>query len=224
MKDPIKEGFRNSFGEVLLPSFERSVQSMFSQINQTFQAGLEERVSAPFEARGAVQGLYQAEANLRQATEHHERIAASLGAAAAQAAVADPAQTIQQHLDAANTEEAFRVALSQSDVSLVVSLCSRLGVSVLNASPPVLSQPSLCSLVQQLGFELEDEIKVKMEWLQAALLVLDVSDRVTSEMLPQILSDLATSLEESFRAHTSPGDPHHQQLKLMMHLVNSMNK
>ena len=63
----------------------------------------------------------------------------------------DPNTAMNQHIADGNTEEAFKVALGEQDVELVASLCKRVDCGILNARPPVLSQPILCSLVQQLG-------------------------------------------------------------------------
>jgi len=234
VREPIKEGFRQNFAEQLIPAFERSVQKMFEQINGSFDAGLQQRVQAPFQSgfdelrrsllldvRGATKQLNEVCAEMHKSIERQHEVGQS---AAESAAPPNPTQLMEQHLAAGNHDEAFRVVLSESNVELVAQLCGRLDIAIFNSRPPVITQPTLCSLVQQLGFDLENELQLKVQWLQAALLVLDTRDQVTQQMMPHILSDLAQSLAETYELHSDPTDPQHNSIKLMMHLVNSMNK
>jgi hypothetical protein len=207
------------------------------QINHTFDSSLEHRVQKPFcdrfdemrrslllDVRGATQNLNEGTQNLNEACMNLRQTMSAIqdrGTAAPPPVEVDPEVEIDRLLDDGQVEEAFQFALSQSDVQLVANLCKKQEASILNARPAVLSQPSLCSLVQQLGFDLEVEQELKMSWLQSALLVLDSKDAVTAKMLPHILSDLATSLAESFRLHAAPTDPAHNSFKLMMHLVST---
>lgn len=44
LDQPVRESFLNCFQDLLIPSFERSCQAMFLQLNDAFQAGLVDRI------------------------------------------------------------------------------------------------------------------------------------------------------------------------------------
>ena len=62
-------------------------------------------------------------------------------------------------------EEAFDVALSASNLSLVTWLCGHIGEPRSVFTGQSLSQPVLLSLVQQLGYDLESDVMLKFRWL-----------------------------------------------------------
>ena len=240
--EPMKAGFREAFAEQLIPSFEKSVGRMFEQINGSFEAAMTHKVEKPFngkfdemrrtlllDVRSATQNLNEGTANLQQACASLNQAVADFQAKASAVASATPApcpvvpgEEMKRLVEAGEVAVAFRFTLTTQDVELLTELCKMVDSSVLNEKK--LAQPLICSLVQQLGFDLESDQAIKMTWLQAALLVLDSKDPVTSKMLPTLLGDLAQSLSESFKMHSDPTDPAHNSFKLMMHLVNSMNK
>ena len=60
---------------------------------------------------------------------------------------------------------AFELALSTSDLKLVMYLCGQVNADfVFEKTPCPLSQPVLLSLIQQLSVELQDQLELKIKW------------------------------------------------------------
>lgn len=90
---------------------------------------------------------------------------------------------------------AFEVALSTSDLKLVMLLCSKVNPDmVFDKSPCPLSQPVLLSLIQQLSVDLEDQLELKIKYLEHSLLALDVGNDVTRSHMTPVVSQLSQKL------------------------------
>ena len=156
-----------------------------------------------------------------------------------------PVQMIDEMLHQARLAEALEFSLSQGDMECVMHVCREGDVDAFSEGTHHVSQPVLCSLLQQLSCDLEIELEIKMEWLQvqqecmnsslcappddcdcaqAALLMLDQNDAVTKAMLPTLLEDLSQQLEISFEHHSNRKDPSHNSIKLMRNLVASIKR
>lgn len=61
------------------------------------------------------------------------------------------------------------MALSASNLSLVIWLCGQIGDPRVVFSAQPLSQPVLLSLVQQLGYDLESDVMLKFRWLHEGI-------------------------------------------------------
>ncbi|KAK3250070.1 hypothetical protein CYMTET_40532 [Cymbomonas tetramitiformis] len=101
ISQPLHEAFRRSFEESLLPAFEGAAQSMFSQINTTFNQGLEEHMQkasvspshlaqALHESISTAATLTDALAEEREKLAHMSMSAAHRLAADASTSVSDP--------------------------------------------------------------------------------------------------------------------------------------
>eukprot|EP00656_Telonema_subtile_P005504 TRINITY_DN12506_c0_g1_i1.p1 TRINITY_DN12506_c0_g1~~TRINITY_DN12506_c0_g1_i1.p1 ORF type:complete len:926 (+),score=316.05 TRINITY_DN12506_c0_g1_i1:278-3055(+) len=213
----VREAFKGCFVQQLIPSFENAVQGMFKQINNTFLTGLQDQVATPLQAQ--FDGLRS-----ELATQLSHTAQNSTAAAPEAAAQPTPTEHIAQLLEQNKVVDALSFALSQGDVECVMQVCRDGESDVFEERPCNVPQQVLCSLIQQLGYDLESELEIKMEWLQAALLVLDHSDNLTKTLLPSLLEELTASLEASFRIHSVRSDPSHNSIKLMLRLVSSINR
>lgn len=185
---------------------------MFKQIHAAFQHGLEEQVAKPLQANFS---------SMR--SEFLSQLSNNPAVANTQAA---PATTPIQHtallLSQGNVADALQYALSQGDMECVMHVCRNGDIAVLDQGG--VEQKVVCSLIQQLDCDIENELEIKMEWLQAAVLVLDDQNQTTKALLPTLLDSLTKSLESVFQVHSSRTDPLHNSIKLMMHLVSSKRK
>lgn len=80
----------------------------------------------------------------------------------------------------------------------------------------------LLSLIQQLGFDLTKDTAVKIKWLTESILTLNMSDKIVAEHAPNILGRIRQHLEELYPKYASV--PVGGQLKILMHVINSMLK
>ena len=72
-------------------------------------------------------------------------------------------EEIQRLLQSHEVNGAFEIALSTSDLSLVLYLCQQVTPEdVFDKTPCPLSQPVLLSLIQQLSVDLSDQVDLKL--------------------------------------------------------------
>lgn len=77
----------------------------------------------------------------------------------------DTQEDVQRYVRSQQYNSAFEVALSTSDLQLVVHLCQQLSPDDIfddNSTNP-LSQPVLLSLIQQLSVNLQDQLELKIK-------------------------------------------------------------
>ena len=73
-------------------------------------------------------------------------------------------EDIQRYIGSQQYNSAFEMALSTSDLQLVVSLCQQLSPDeIIDNSTSPLSQPVLLSLIQQLSVNLQDHLELKIK-------------------------------------------------------------
>ncbi len=74
-------------------------------------------------------------------------------------------EEIRKRIQAQDVNAAFEVALSTSDLQLVMFLCKEVNPEQLfdNEQCP-LTQPVLLSLMQQLSVDLQDQLELKIRW------------------------------------------------------------
>lgn len=77
-----------------------------------------------------------------------------------------PTQEITQLLQQDRVADALEFALSQGDMDCLMHFCHDADIGVLDEKPCSVPQKVIGSLIQQLGFDLESELEIKMEWLQ----------------------------------------------------------
>eukprot|EP00658_Telonema_sp_P-2_P065402 TRINITY_DN5464_c0_g1_i1.p1 TRINITY_DN5464_c0_g1~~TRINITY_DN5464_c0_g1_i1.p1 ORF type:complete len:360 (+),score=108.75 TRINITY_DN5464_c0_g1_i1:131-1210(+) len=221
----VADAFKQCFAQQLIPSFENSVQTMFKQINHAFQKGLQEQVAKPLQGQfdsmrnDLVTTITDSSNALSQAVL---QIPTGSNSTTPVAATLTPKEQVSLLLEKGQVVDALSLALGQGDMECLMHACRNGSIAPLNEKPCRVPQKVLASLIQQLSCDLETDLEVKMEWLQAALLVLDQQDPLMQAMLPSLLQDLTLSLEESFARADQRGDSSKNSLKLMLHLVGSV--
>ncbi|CAI8015530.1 Enhancer of mRNA-decapping protein 4 [Geodia barretti] len=95
-------------------------------------------------------------------------------------------EEIQRLVQSQELNRAFETALSTSDLSLVLYLCQQVTPEdVFDKTPCPLSQPVLLSLVQQLSVDLSEHVDLKLRFLEASVLGLDVNNDITKSHRPK---------------------------------------
>ncbi|GJD10459.1 Enhancer of mRNA-decapping protein 4 [Galdieria sulphuraria] len=129
-----------------------------------------------------------------------------------------------------NYEGAFLLALGASNLDIVEWLCEKLDCHALfQADEPPLSQVTLLSLIQQLGFDLQRQTELKIEWLKEAVMLLEPLDEMIQDYLPDILSmlvqNLQNLLENGIRNSQQSLSTHLQRnIKVLLHICRSFEK
>lgn len=85
--------------------------------------------------------------------------------------------------------DAFSAALNCGDVQVVEWLCEKVNsAQVVTASPPLLSQPVLLSLLQQLGFNVPSKPHLKLAWIRDSAMALNPGDPSIAPHVRPVLS------------------------------------
>lgn len=103
-----------------------------------------------------------------------------------------------------------------------MELLSKLDPSILSTQK--LGQYLLLSLIQQLGVDLAKDTAAKLPWLREAALILDLNDKVIAQHAPGVLAKLLRNLEELYPRFSDHSNPQASNLKLLMHIINSLLK
>ncbi|CEO97762.1 hypothetical protein PBRA_005876 [Plasmodiophora brassicae] len=195
LRQPIHEGFRESFKDQLLPAFRASFSTMFHQINATLEAGMrQQRESSTLVSNESVESI------LNLLNDVRDRLAERRGLDASSPPAPDLKVTLSSLVEQNRLDEAFTKALNAGDSALVLWLCSLLSPSCLHQrGPHEFSPPVLLSLAQQVSFHLSDPATTtdQLEWLREALLAL--SSRPRNEQIashiPGVLGQIADNVE-----------------------------
>jgi len=135
----------------------------------------------------------------------------------------NPQMELQRLVAQNRLQEAFDMALSAANLSLVVWLCGIVEPSsVFGAHPVRINQPVLLSLIQQLGYDLSSDTTLKLRWLQQAILCLDPRDLSVASHVPAILARLLANLEEHYPRFSDNSNPCSTSFKVLLHVVNSL--
>lgn len=106
-------------------------------------------------------------------------------------------QHISQLLRQGQLNTAFQIALSASDLNLVMFVCETVDPSqVFTQVPCPLKQPVLLSLIQQLSADLTSNTQLKHKYLEEAVMNLDTTIALTREHMPTVLGALVIKLQE----------------------------
>ncbi|CAG9768722.1 unnamed protein product [Ceutorhynchus assimilis] len=101
---------------------------------------------------------------------------------------------VQQALAKRAYDEAFQVALSAENLSLVMFVCERVDVNNIFGEECLLSQSVLLALIQQLSMELHKNPEIKLCFIRAAFLGLLPDLPQTRIYIPRILKELTKQL------------------------------
>ncbi|XP_028156608.1 enhancer of mRNA-decapping protein 4 [Ostrinia furnacalis] len=274
LSDMVRESFRETLFECVVPAMEKAHAQLFRQINGAFQNGTKEfAANTEAAARAAAErGGAAATASLRAALDRH---AAALAAAAAnhpsphhyapalQEAAhsvlekemvwwreqarslalqvsrahspATPAAShassmdrqmqvaqIQSLMSSGDMNGAFQLALSASDLALVMSACRAAEPARVFGPPCQLKQHVLLSLVQQLAADMSRDTALKHRYLEEAIMNLDTSNPVTREHLPVVVRELQKQVCAFLSAQ--PSHALARQFKMLLMAADSLVK
>eukprot|EP01135_Chromosphaera_perkinsii_P007850 Nk52_evm42s1020 gene=Nk52_evmTU42s1020 len=146
-----------------------------------------------------------------------------------QGAEQDPFHHVWQDVKMSVREEdygsAFGKALSCSNLQIVTKLCNMVEPrSVFAQHPCPLDNPIILSLIQQLSFNLMKDTKVKVAYLQEALLVIEPNDALAREHVPRIMAQMIGKVKEAltFYTNTEPSSVETRMLRALLRLAESM--
>ncbi|XP_037085449.1 enhancer of mRNA-decapping protein 4-like [Pollicipes pollicipes] len=129
--------------------------------------------------------------------EHSARVATPVTSAGAAVSGQPLPQQIVQLMTFKQYNAAFQLALSASDLELVMMTCELVEPQQLFAeSPPCpLTQPVLLALVQQLSADLGKKTDLKCRYLEEAVMQIESNHPSTREHLRPVLTALQTQLQ-----------------------------
>jgi len=231
LKDPLKNGLKTNFERTIIPAFEATCRTAFSQIHSAVEAGLERNNQA---AEGHARTLLAAAESVQMAAAAASRDSGSVMSGSVSAPMSleelearqDPTIEIKRLLGEGSVEDAFTKALGTQNVEVVTWLCKAADLAKLlgnhdggDNAPPPLSQGVLLALLQQLSVDLVGDAKQRMPWVQAVVLLLDTDELLYQKHMKEILSRLAEALATTAKKKQKGGTA--QALTLCQHLVNS---
>ncbi|XP_037866623.1 enhancer of mRNA-decapping protein 4 isoform X3 [Bombyx mori] len=261
VSEQVRESFRASVTDSLLPAMERAHAQIFRQVNNAFQNGTKEFAAhTEAAARAAAErGGAAACTALRAALDRHADTLAQhprLLLQHATQAVRDAAHSVlekellwwreqarsasltsrahsphtphahnpldrqmqisqvQNMISSGDVNGAFQLALSASDLSLVVTACRSAEPSLVFGPPCQLKQHVLLSLVQQLAADMSKDTQLKHRYLEEAVMNLDTSSPVTREHLPGVVAELQQQVSAFVTA--SPSHPLARRLRMLL--------
>eukprot|EP00794_Sanderia_malayensis_P018597 gene18597-20463_t len=134
-------------------------------------------------------------------------------------------ETIDKYVDECDYENAFKVALSASDLDVVVYVCRKVDHEELfNTDSSTLNQPIILSLIQQLSADLSNDTEIKENYLLAATCELDHKNEITAEHMPAVLGNLIKQADQTvqhMRQHDTT-NPNIKQLKSLSHIAKKL--
>ncbi|XP_038067603.1 enhancer of mRNA-decapping protein 4-like isoform X2 [Patiria miniata] len=118
--------------------------------------------------------------------------------------------------------QAFQSALSASDLRAVLFVCNSVNPDQLFGESCPLDQPVLLSLIQQLSHDIGSNTKLKLRYIDEALLVLS-DDKTTNqyhEHLPIVIGDLIKNITAFLQQH--PSHANAKQMKRVLAFANGL--
>ncbi|KAL0894386.1 hypothetical protein ABMA27_013009 [Loxostege sticticalis] len=129
---------------------------------------------------------------------------------------------IQSLMSGGDVNGAFQLALSASDLALVMSACRAADPAHVFGPPCKLKQHVLLSLVQQLAADMSRDTALKHRYLEEAIMNLDTSNPVTREHLPVVVRELQKQVCAFLAAN--PGHSLARQFKMLLMAADSLVK
>lgn len=107
-------------------------------------------------------------------------------------------EELLRDLRAGRIDEVFVNVLSSQNLDLLLWLCSESPKDdIFDSDPPLLSQPTMFCLLQQLTFHLGQHTAQKLEWMQELVLAINPSDSVVGSYLGEVCPDLIKNFNEA---------------------------
>ena len=235
-----------NFETVLIPAYQTATQVMFKQMQSAFQQGLtgvmndfKQSVTAGISQETSSKSLTsEIGKQINKVSERQikilEEIDRKLNRIGGNRSPV-PAAAVRQksiHEEIAESvargefEAAFTKALESSNLEILIHLISNISPSdvFVMGGHPVLSQPVLLSLIQQLSVSLAENTELKFTWIQESLASIDARHALIAEYSKQVLSTLVMKLDEWAQqvSRENPANPSLLTAKLLMRLANSL--
>jgi enhancer of mRNA-decapping protein 4 len=117
-------------------------------------------------------------------------------------------EELLRDLRAGRIDEVFVNVLSSQNLDLLLWLCSESPKDdIFDSDPPLLSQPTMFCLLQQLTFHLGQHTAQKLEWMQELVLAINPSDSVVGSYLGEVCPDLIKNFNEAAPEVVAVGHP-----------------
>eukprot|EP00624_Nannochloropsis_granulata_P002086 evm.model.NODE_20117_length_12504_cov_23.799984.2 len=117
-------------------------------------------------------------------------------------------EKLLRDLKAGKIDEVFVNVLSSQDLDLSLWLCSESPKDeIFDSDPPLLSQPTMFCLLQQLTFHLGQHTAKKLEWMQELVLAIDPSDSVVKSYIGEVCPELIQNFNEAAPEVVAVGHP-----------------
>ncbi|CAK1549577.1 unnamed protein product [Leptosia nina] len=129
---------------------------------------------------------------------------------------------IQSLIMSGDINGAFQLALSASDLNLVVGACKSADPSRVFGPPCRLKQHVLLSLVQQLAADMTRDTNLKHRYLEEAIMNLDTTNAVTREHLPVVVRELQKQIVAFLNGN--PGHALSRQFRMLLMATESLVK
>ena len=249
VEDPLKATMADAMRKVFIPAFESVTSQLLSQVVEHLPKPppppadptpkLDELRAQVGSMGAAMEKMSSELEQLRKAVANQAAQAAAAAAAAShqQGNQRSPPPAGQQQVDKLeairheisvllqqrNYEAAFTKAVSASTAEMAVYCCSRADMSqVLGGATPVLSQPILLCLMQQLGSHLlnpKSDLQIELLWLQEIALVMNTSDPSIIRHVPNVLQQLVSSINNKM----AEGNPQlRRPLQMLLQVIRGM--
>lgn len=215
VRDTVKGGltssFRTAFENTLLPAFQAGTDRMFAQVQGSFEVGMEGLAEQSRGSEAVIASLHGEVMQLRATVSRLEsqlnEIQASVASAAASHASSSSVGIAAVHvdpmklLDMGRVAEALEATLEQKDVTLLVTLLSRMA-SVSQLTDTCSRLHLLCA-TQQLAVDLakntpQEGLPRRLEWIKN--LVMHLISAAPDEEAAMHIKPVLTLVGESLNA------------------------
>lgn len=235
IQEPLRAAFADSMRSVLIPSLESITGQVLAQVSDRLEKGMPanngktdktiEAMATQMAALTTLVGTLTTEVqNLRASMASQKSVAPPPPQALPLVAAEDTRSEVLGMLKNKKYETAFTKAVSASTADMAVFCCANANLNeVLGGTAPVLSQPILLCLMQQLGTVLassnNSNLQTELEWLQEIALSLNPADESIKRHVPTVLQQLVASIN----ARMNQGDQTlRRSLQRLLQVVRGM--
>jgi len=247
LQEPVVDSFHQTMREVMVPAYEAGTRQMFEQISSSVEAGLELKQKEKDETAKLVNGmmsrmdamgktievLIKAVAHLQTTTQQNQETQNPSGSVPGSTTTSKSVPPSSPAIDQMELlrrriieliriqeyEKAFTQALSVSNSAMALFTCTHSDLSsVLEGTTPVLSQPIMLCLMQQLGSDLlnDEDLNVKVAWLQSIAVTLDPHNESIKKHIKGVCHQLVGNLQAKMQMENDVTLRRHLQMLLQV--------
>ena len=234
--------FKDALISTLVPAFERTIQTLFGQLSNTFNKGLKDYESqlkshVNKQLEPVIRDLKAADKS-KTSTDLEKKLTnvirsemrnvtsstpqgspATPSPAASLTNVVNIEADIKQKLMEGKVNEAFNTALTANSLPIVVSTCEKVNPNqIFHQNPCPLSQEVLLSLIQQLAQNLESYTDLKLNYLNEAVPSLEPDNESTKMYIPNVMSGVLDQLTKFARNNPN------KKVKMLTMAVQGLTK